>query len=159
VLRRVTPAIVSLAALVAGCGGGDDGGLSTSEVRERVQAICDRGTGQARGYARRHPVPKTPKAVADELAEDLRIARGALRDLRELDPSDDARDELERFVDAEDKIVESNRASVEAARKGRESDFARSSRGLLNNTRHAREVSEDAELRPDCPILPVSVTR
>jgi hypothetical protein len=106
-MRRPFAVAITLAALLAGCGGGDDQ-LSASEYRAEAKRICTDADKETKAV--QQPTRATNAAIADYFRKLSKANERATQRFEELDPPD----ELEK---AHDDALAANKAGTEEVQK------------------------------------------
>jgi hypothetical protein len=110
--------------VVAGCGG--DEGLSREEFSERLQSIDQRGGERWGRLAQRaedlKPHQPLPIDVKQPIRELVEFQRQAIAELEELNPPDEAQDEVGKLIAALGERTETFEQAIEAGRLTRQ-DF------------------------------------
>ena len=146
------PLLLVLAVLLvaAACEGGDatpveTNRLSRTEFLERADAVCAE-------YDRRLaklPRPESIEDVAELAARALPIAREGVRELRALEPPNELRPQVDRWLERNDENVAKMEDLREAALDGNETQVQRIAGAAADNEREADELARQIGLR-DC---------
>jgi hypothetical protein len=99
-MRRLSlAATIAVTAVLAGCGGGDDGGdqLSAADYRAQATKICADAKRQTDALGR----PKTTSEFKTFLAKGIRVTEQNLRRFEGLEPPDDLKAKHEAIVKGE----------------------------------------------------------
>ncbi len=93
--------LLTLAGMLAGCGGGGGGSLSASEYRQKADAICKQANEKINRFD-----AKTPAQVRDVAGKIEPLVKDAVSDLKSLDPPKDLQDAANRWNDKNDQLVD-----------------------------------------------------
>ena len=111
VLTRVA---VALGLAASGCGGSDEGRLSDEEFRDRANQICA-------DLGRDFDAIEEPESLVDfsaAITESRRILKGALDQLRDLEPPEELQADYDRFLGTGDETLDHFDAIKRAADEG-----------------------------------------
>lgn len=138
--RLVVVALIALAG--AGCGGNDNGGVSTDDYLAKADGIC--GDYQVRLSRIPRPVTGSATELGSYLERALPVAREQLDKLKSLErPSDDSdRQDIERVLVLLDQELDFNDAAQKAAAAG---DQASLDSNLQQQAAVAAEANQIAE--------------
>jgi hypothetical protein len=90
-------------AVAAGCGGGDNGGLSESEFREEANAVCEDTLKEAKEIE----APASPEEIPDYVERLVPLVEGGLERLRALRPPADLQEDYDRMLEETEKAIDS----------------------------------------------------
>jgi hypothetical protein len=96
-LRIVPLVLIAASALAAGCGGGPQA-VSSAELVQKGDAICNQGRERF-GQIQAHP-PANSSEAAEQTQQLLDVAEDDLSSLRDLEPPDDQRAAYNRYLEA-----------------------------------------------------------
>jgi hypothetical protein len=113
-LKLVAVFLVLVAALTAGCGGGDDGALSESEFREEANAVCEGTLREAEAIE----APASPEEIPDYVDRLVPLVRQGLERLRALQPPADLQEDYDQMLDETETALASADDLATAAQEG-----------------------------------------
>lgn len=103
--------LVTLAALVAGCGGGDR--LSKSEFQQQANAICDKYDKRIQALGS----PTSPAEIPEFVEKGIPVLEQGIDELRALNPPADLEADYDRMLDETEKAIPAARKMADAAKK------------------------------------------
>ena len=108
-MKRALLPVVPLA-LLAACGGGDDGGLSKAEYLSKAEAICAKANADVKAI----PLPTTPSAIPTYVTKLVTLAESVRDQMKALDaPDADEADLDKKVLDPIDAQIREGRAYQE----------------------------------------------
>jgi hypothetical protein len=109
----ILPAVLLLAIVVLGCGGGGNDQVTAAELVQKADAICAKERGSfARIQA--HPPPNASVA-ADQTDELIKATEDANSQLRDLKPPEELRSSYESYLAARDRVIDQMNRGKDAA--------------------------------------------
>jgi hypothetical protein len=133
-------AALGAAALLAGCGGGDE--LSRGEFIARADALCEAGRESFDDLQSRPP--RDTEAAARLTTELIEVSEGELDELGELEPPEDLRAPMDEYLAAREDALELLHRGHLAAERGATRAYADAQRqaaaGQVERLRLARGI-------------------
>jgi hypothetical protein len=111
---RVAIILPVVAALIAGCGGGENSDrLSAAEFRQQANAICDKYDAKIAAIG----TPTSPEDIPEFVEKGIPLIEQGLAELRALNPPEDLEADYDRMLDETAKAIPAARKLADAAAK------------------------------------------
>lgn len=142
-MNRVAARLLAAVALttaggIAGCGGGDDAGISRAEYIARADEVC----ATLREQVNALPFASDdPNQVALAFREGARLGDEQVRQLREIEPPREDEDDIDAILDLADRLNGVGRQAADALAAGNDVRFRELITESRNITRRQRELA------------------
>jgi hypothetical protein len=112
-LLPIIPAVLLLAIVISGCGGGGNDQVTAAELVQKADAICAK---ERSSFARiqAHPPPNASVA-ADQTDELIKATEDANSQLRDLKPPEELQSSYDRYLEARHRFIDQMSRGKDAA--------------------------------------------